>query len=65
MEKMNLTPLGVVVDEVWGPVGTPERGADAFSAISMAALPRRGQPEPSSLCMRLTTRDTVAVPTPY
>lgn len=27
MEKMNLTPLSVVVDEVWGPVGTPERDA--------------------------------------
>ena len=24
---MNLTPLGVVVDEVWGPAGTPERDA--------------------------------------
>ncbi len=24
---MNLTPLSVVVDEVWGPVGTPERDA--------------------------------------
>lgn len=27
MEKMNLTPLSVLVDEVWGPVGTPERDA--------------------------------------
>ena len=27
MAKMNLTPLGVVVDEVWGPAGTPERDA--------------------------------------
>lgn len=25
MEKMNLTPLDVVVDEVWGKKGTPER----------------------------------------
>lgn len=24
---MNLTPLSVLVDEVWGPVGTPERDA--------------------------------------
>lgn len=27
MEKMNLTPLSVVVDEVWGEKGTPERDA--------------------------------------
>ena len=27
MAKMNLTPLGVVVDKVWGPAGTPERHA--------------------------------------
>lgn len=27
MAKMNLTPLDVVVDEVWGPLGTPERDA--------------------------------------
>lgn len=24
---MNLTPLSVLVDEVWGPIGTPERDA--------------------------------------
>ena len=27
MAKMNLTPLSVVVDEVWGEKGTPERDA--------------------------------------
>lgn len=27
MAKMNLTPLSVVVDDVWGPTGTPERDA--------------------------------------
>ncbi len=27
MEKMNLTPLSVIVDEVWGKIGTPERDA--------------------------------------
>ena len=27
MAKMNLTPLSVVVDDVWGPAGTPERDA--------------------------------------
>lgn len=27
MGKMNLTPLSVVVDEVWGEKGTPERDA--------------------------------------
>lgn len=27
MAKMNLTPLSVLVDEVWGPIGTPERDA--------------------------------------
>lgn len=27
MAKMNLTPLSVLVDEVWGKVGTPERDA--------------------------------------
>ncbi len=27
MAKMNLTPLNVVVDEVWGEKGTPERDA--------------------------------------
>ena len=27
MTKMNLTPLSVVVDEVWGEKGTPERDA--------------------------------------
>lgn len=27
MEKMNLTPLSVVVDEVWGERGTPAREA--------------------------------------
>lgn len=27
MAKMNLTPLSVVVDEVWGEKGTPEREA--------------------------------------
>ena len=27
MSKMNLTPLSVVVDEVWGEKGTPERDA--------------------------------------
>lgn len=27
MEKMKLTPLSVVVDEVWGEKGTPERDA--------------------------------------
>ena len=27
MAKMNLTPLGVIVDEVWGEKGTPERDA--------------------------------------
>ena len=27
MAKMNLTPLSVVVDEVWGKKGTPERDA--------------------------------------
>lgn len=25
MAKMNLTPLSVLVDETWGPIGTPER----------------------------------------
>lgn len=25
MAKMNLTPLSVLVDEAWGPIGTPER----------------------------------------
>lgn len=25
MENMNLTPLSVLVDETWGPIGTPER----------------------------------------
>lgn len=27
MAKMNLTPLSVLVDEAWGPIGTPERDA--------------------------------------
>lgn len=27
MAKMNLTPLSVLVDETWGPIGTPERDA--------------------------------------
>lgn len=27
MAKMNLTPLGDIVDEVWGKIGTPERDA--------------------------------------
>ena len=27
MAKMNLTPLSELVDEVWGPIGTPERDA--------------------------------------
>ena len=27
MAKMNLTPLSVIVDEVWGEKGTPERDA--------------------------------------
>ena len=27
MAKMNLTPLGEIVDEVWGKKGTPERDA--------------------------------------
>lgn len=27
MAKMKLTPLSEVVDDVWGPVGTPERDA--------------------------------------
>jgi len=27
MAQMNLTPLSVLVDETWGPVGTPERDA--------------------------------------
>ena len=27
MEKMNLTPLSAIVDEVWGKIGTPERDA--------------------------------------
>lgn len=27
MEKTRLTPLGALVDEAWGPVGTPERDA--------------------------------------
>ena len=27
MAKMDLTPLSVVVDEVWGEKGTPERDA--------------------------------------
>ncbi|MCX4294952.1 MAG: helix-turn-helix transcriptional regulator [Prevotella sp.] len=25
MAKMNLTPLSVLVEETWGPIGTPER----------------------------------------
>lgn len=27
MAKMKLTPLSELVDEVWGPIGTPERDA--------------------------------------
>jgi len=27
MAQMNLTPLSVLVDETWGPIGTPERDA--------------------------------------
>lgn len=27
MANMNLTPLSVLVDETWGPIGTPERDA--------------------------------------
>ena len=27
MAKIQLTPLSEVVDEVWGPIGTPERDA--------------------------------------
>lgn len=27
MAKMKLTPLSVIVDEVWGKIGTPERDA--------------------------------------
>ena len=27
MEKFELTPLSDIVDEVWGPIGTPERDA--------------------------------------
>lgn len=27
MNKMNLTPLSELIDETWGPIGTPERDA--------------------------------------
>lgn len=27
MDKMNLTPLSELIDETWGPIGTPERDA--------------------------------------
>lgn len=37
MAKMNLTPLSVVVDEVWGEKGTPER--DAMEAQLKDDLP--------------------------